>query len=164
VFDRLIYDRTAVLNGEWWRLLSAHLVHMDVIHLSQNLAGLLLILLITVRCAVSPRAFARAIVLAVLLINSALLLMPWIDWYLGLSGVLYALAVFSIGMTYQRAGLLVCLGLIGTVVWQTISSGEALAEAHLMGLMAGQLALVGKREVQSCLISNNNEVPRRCAA
>src|SRR5690606_33885017 len=39
----LRYERADVLAGEWWRLLSGHVVHLGVSHLVLNLAGLVLI-------------------------------------------------------------------------------------------------------------------------
>jgi rhomboid family GlyGly-CTERM serine protease len=37
----LLYDRTALLHGEWWRLWTGHWVHFSVSHLAWNLAVLL---------------------------------------------------------------------------------------------------------------------------
>ena len=39
----LRYERGAVLDGEWWRLLTGHLVHADAAHLAWNLAGAALV-------------------------------------------------------------------------------------------------------------------------
>jgi len=39
----LMWDRAAIDAGQWWRLLTAHLVHLDVRHLLLNIFGLLLI-------------------------------------------------------------------------------------------------------------------------
>jgi len=37
----LLYDRTAILRGEWWRLWTGHWVHFSFSHLAWNLAVLL---------------------------------------------------------------------------------------------------------------------------
>lgn len=37
----LLYDRAAILHGEWWRLWTGHWVHFSVSHLAWNLAVLL---------------------------------------------------------------------------------------------------------------------------
>jgi rhomboid family GlyGly-CTERM serine protease len=37
----LLYERTAILQGEWWRLWSGHWVHFSASHLGWNLAVLL---------------------------------------------------------------------------------------------------------------------------
>src|ERR1700689_3458018 len=39
----LQYDRAAIAAGGWWRLLTAHLVHLDLHHLILNELGLVLI-------------------------------------------------------------------------------------------------------------------------
>src|ERR1700680_2121071 len=38
----LRYDRSAIAAGGWWRLLTAHIVHLDVQHLLLNELGLVL--------------------------------------------------------------------------------------------------------------------------
>src|SRR4051812_3383792 len=43
------YEREAVLNGQYWRLLTGHLVHGSVRHLLLNLAGLGLIAMLFAR-------------------------------------------------------------------------------------------------------------------
>ena len=39
----LRYERGAIASGGWWRLLTAHLVHMDLHHLVLNELGLVLL-------------------------------------------------------------------------------------------------------------------------
>src|SRR5580692_13153055 len=39
----LRYDRGAIAAGGWWRLLTAHIVHLDVHHLILNELGLVLV-------------------------------------------------------------------------------------------------------------------------
>jgi membrane associated rhomboid family serine protease len=39
----LRYERTAIVSCEWWRLVSAHLVHLGWAHLALNAAALLMI-------------------------------------------------------------------------------------------------------------------------
>src|SRR5258708_22871882 len=38
----LRYDRSAIAAGGWWRLLTAHIVHLDIHHLALNELGLVL--------------------------------------------------------------------------------------------------------------------------
>ncbi len=42
VSQLLRYDRSAIAAGGWWRLLTAHIVHLDVHHLVLNELGLVL--------------------------------------------------------------------------------------------------------------------------
>src|SRR5215472_8744792 len=39
----LRYDRAALAAGEWWRLITAHLVHLDLRHALLNCLGLALV-------------------------------------------------------------------------------------------------------------------------
>src|SRR6266436_3351375 len=40
--EALRYDRVALAAGQWWRLLSAHIVHLDLDHAVLNSLGLVL--------------------------------------------------------------------------------------------------------------------------
>lgn len=42
-----MYERRAILRGEFWRLLTSHLVHFDLWHLGYNLSALLMAGLVT---------------------------------------------------------------------------------------------------------------------
>src|SRR5258707_11029811 len=42
VSQLLRYDRSAIAAGGWWRLLTAHIVHLDVHHLLLNELGVVL--------------------------------------------------------------------------------------------------------------------------
>jgi membrane associated rhomboid family serine protease len=39
----LRYERSAVLAGEAWRLVTGHLVHADLVHLGWNVLGVLIV-------------------------------------------------------------------------------------------------------------------------
>ena len=39
--DMLVYDRAEIQNGQWWRLATGHLVHLDLHHLVFNIGALL---------------------------------------------------------------------------------------------------------------------------
>jgi rhomboid family GlyGly-CTERM serine protease len=89
VTEALRYERAAVLDGQWWRLATGHLVHGDAAHLAWNVCGVLLVWWL----------FAREYRLAgwgwVLLASTAaigagfLVFEPQLQWYVGFSGVLH---------------------------------------------------------------------------
>ncbi len=85
----LRYDRTAVLGGQAWRLVSGHLVHADAAHLAWNLAGAALVWWLF------ADEFSRRGWLLVMLASTAaidlgfIFLLPRLEWYVGFSGVLH---------------------------------------------------------------------------
>lgn len=130
----LRYDRAAVADGQWWRLLTAHAVHLSWAHALLNMAGVGL-------CAVLAPALFRARSLAVLLLLLALgvsgllwLGAPQVANYVGFSGVLYGL--FVAGLWPQRRDPLALLALVvvaGWMLWQSLGRPLAAEEALIGG-------------------------------
>lgn len=147
--EMLRYERVAVLeHHEYWRLLTAHLVHGSWQHTWLNLAGLLLLSMLfraTYRCW----QWALITLIAALSIDLGLMyLMPQLLWYVGLSGVLHgilaagAVAWWRIEST-AMATALTCI-LIGKLSWEQWQgalplSGDlpVIVNAHLYGAVGG---------------------------
>ncbi len=91
VVAALRYERAAVAGGQWWRLLSCHLVHFDARHLALNLAGLGLLWWLYVADARPWRWLVVALAAAGAVGGGLYLFAPEVRWYLGLSGVLHGL-------------------------------------------------------------------------
>ncbi len=88
--SRLQYDRTGIAAGEWWRLLSGHLVHLGLAHLLLNLAGLALLWMLFAR-EYTARQWLIIAVLGMVAIDAGLWwLQPSVQWYVGASGLLHA--------------------------------------------------------------------------
>ena len=112
--EALAYQRTAILDGQWWRLWSAHLVHFSARH--ALLDGAVLALLGTV---LEPRLGARRMACAILagapLIGlSLLVLVPDMEHYRGASGLgmLFTAAAGALLWQHERS-LRVWLVLLG---------------------------------------------------
>ncbi len=149
----LRYDREGILNGEIWRALSAHIVHMGWPHLLMNLAGLFLIWALFGRM-LSNRAWGAVLLLAAVTITLGLLFFnTHIRWYVGLSGVLHGMfmagALLSIYAGY-RAEILLLVFIFAKLAWEqlngplpgsaSMAGGNVLVDAHLYGAIAGVLA------------------------
>jgi rhomboid family GlyGly-CTERM serine protease len=148
----LRYERDAVLHaGEYWRLISAHLVHGSVTHLALNLAGLIAIGALFPR-HFSLRAWMGILVCAVVSIDAGFVWNePQLDWYVGLSGVLHGgLAAGAIAWwryeTRPLALALTCV-LVGKLLWEQWQgalplSGDmsVVVDAHLYGAIGGGAA------------------------
>lgn len=149
----LRYDRTALLGGEAWRLLSAHIAHLGWGHLAMNLAGLALIWMLFGRFYTALQ-WSIVTLFCMIGISLALLaLQPEVHWYVGLSGVLHGLFVAGV-LASLAAGYRAELALLGLLVaklaWEQlhgalpgsadIAGGNVLVESHLYGAITGLVA------------------------
>lgn len=87
----LRYDRSGLMDGEVWRVVTAHLVHLNRLHLLLNLLGLLLIC--ELQWGALPLRHAVGLLGLSGMAVSVLLwwLHPELVWYAGLSGALHGL-------------------------------------------------------------------------
>jgi len=156
----LRYARGPILHGEWWRLVSGHLVHFDPMHAVMNMAGLVLLWLLFVADA-RPRQWAIvALVSAVTISLSLWIRHPEVEWYLGLSGVLHGVWAAACIHAFTRwrleafvsAALLVAKLLLeprlGALSTALLGGGlHVVVVAHLYGALGGLLAAVVARFV-----------------
>ncbi len=91
--ELLQWTRYELGQGQWWRLLTGHWVHLGPTHLVLNLAGLLLLgLLFDTR--LPPAWWTGYLLGAPVAISTGLLwATPELDWYQGFSGCLHGLFV-----------------------------------------------------------------------
>lgn len=150
VRDVLGYDRALVQGGEYWRLLSANLVHLGAGHLALDLAGLVLLLLFF-RDVFAPRDWAVASLAGGLAVGAGLwFLNPEVARYVGISGVLHTLLFAGLLLSFRHSPLV--NGLVFAVMaWRLWSEqqpgydvlymhdligGAVLVDAHLYGALA----------------------------
>lgn len=143
------YERYAVLHGEWWRLITAHLLHLGPAHLAMNVAGLLCVLWLcrpvmsagqTLICLL---LYAPAVSLGLLIFN------PGLGWYVGLSGVLHGLLVTAACLLLRTRpeAFLLLTGVLAKLVFEQSGAGQVwsmewlagpvIVDAHLYGVCAG---------------------------
>lgn len=158
----LIFEGNKVLDGEVWRILSSHFYHTNWSHLMMNLLGLAL-LMILFNEVYTLTSFLCVLGLASILIGLGYILFyPANTQYLGLSGVLHALASAGAVMSLNAKRLFAVLFLIGLgvkLVYEfTVGASESLAlmiharvavEAHLIGALSGGLFGVYKLSRQT---------------
>lgn len=149
----LVYQRPAVLQGQVWRLLTAHLVNLSGAHLAWNLAALAAIGLL-VGPALRAAAWLRvALVIALATGLGLLLLRPGVLAMAGLSALLHgllaggALAAAAGGRRLGFALLVVLTAklvaeqLAGPLPWSAAAVGGGIAvDAHLYGALGGLAA------------------------
>ena len=149
----LRYDRSGVLGGEGWRLLTGHLVHGSGRHLLLNIAGLGLVLELVGR-EFSGREWLFVTGTSMVVIDAGfLLLKPELQWYVGLSGVLHgmlaagALAWWRSERPFFAAALSVILvgKLLREHFWGALPlAGDlpVVVDAHLFGAVGGLCAAI----------------------
>jgi rhomboid family GlyGly-CTERM serine protease len=139
----LRFDRAGIAAGGWWRLLTAHIVHLDLHHLILNELGLVLV------WSLFAQDFDAvdwcAIVLAGALGISCGLwwLSPKVTWYVGASGVLHTvMAAGTAKHLAERAWdrWFLFLGLGGKLIWEQSGAPTqplVVVDAHLYGAISG---------------------------
>ncbi|MFL6619371.1 MAG: rhombosortase [Povalibacter sp.] len=147
----LRYEKSAVWNGEYWRLLTGHLVHASAAHLLLNVIGGGLIAGLFPR-EYSVRAWLFILLASVVAIDLGFVLFePQLQWYVGLSGVLHgALAAGAIAWWQHETRALasaLTLVLVGKLCWEQWQgalplSGDmpVIVDAHLYGAVGGLFA------------------------
>ncbi|TDQ43877.1 rhomboid family GlyGly-CTERM serine protease [Permianibacter aggregans] len=152
--ELLRYDRELFVQGEWWRLITANVVHSNGWHWLLNVLSILVQYLLFADTWRAPRWWLIAMVCTPLNILGMHLFTD-INWYVGLSGALYGTAICgSVALLCQRewrVGGVLFVYLNGRIVYEQLTgSPQDLAvlieapvaiDAHLWGLISGYLAL-----------------------
>ena len=146
----LRYERESVLLGEYWRLLSAHFVHLSWAHLFLNLVGLLLGWLIFGE-DYPVRRWGGVFLGSGLAIGFGFLLFdPHLHWYVGLSGVLHGMLAAGLVrwlVSGTREAWWLAALLAAKLVWEQIvgplpfteaaAGGPVIEQSHLYGAIGG---------------------------
>lgn len=148
----LAFDRDSILDGQWWRLLTGHWVHLNGTHLALNVGAFLVIFLIFWRDLTPLNWLFASLFIATGSSLSLLIVHPQIDWYMGLSGLLHGLPVFAAlapKQRYPHTGLIVLALITAKLVIEHVFSsglyfddvigGPVLTIAHVHGALWGTL-------------------------
>lgn len=153
--DWLRFDRDAILHGEVWRLLTAHLAHLTWSHLAMNVAGLWLIWLLFGK-GLSTRYWLLILVGSAVGVSLGLLAFRAdILWYVGLSGVLHGLFISGCLMDLRsgrKDALLLLVLIVIKLAWEQASGplpgseatagGKVVVDAHLYGAICGAVLIL----------------------
>ncbi|MGQ8363803.1 rhombosortase [Glaciecola sp. 1036] len=161
----LEFNRTAIENGQIYRLITAHLVHQNTNHLLLNLAGLtVLILLFSDYCTNSQQLILFLV--CGFVISLSILIFSDLEVYLGLSGCLHGIFAWGVCQDVKKkrkSGWVLAIGLIIKIIYEQFfyqpGTTEKLIEisvavdAHLWGAIAGvifvYISLLLKRDIFS---------------
>jgi len=149
----LRFDRQGIADGEFWRLITGHFVHLGWSHFLLNLLGLLLIwYLVGSHFRVTNWLFVFLVAITGIDVGFWLI-EPQLEWYVGLSGLLHALLAAGVVGGYSKAraeSLVLALVLLGKLGYEQIAGplpgseqstgGAVVVVAHLYGAIAGVVA------------------------
>ena len=149
--EPLRYERAAVAAGEWWRLATAHVVHLGPGHGIMNAAALLLVVWV-MRDLRRTATWLWLALASVVTVDAGLyFVFPDVSWYVGASGALHgifagaALLTAVRGHRVQGAAMLVAIA--AKLAWEWTTGGSVstaagagfpvVIESHLLGACGG---------------------------
>jgi rhomboid family GlyGly-CTERM serine protease len=142
----LRYDRAALAGGEAWRLLTAHVVHLDLRHALLNGCGLVLMWALFAR-DYTGRQWLLVVLGAVVAIDAGLwLLDSTVQWYVGSSGALHGIMAAGVLAHLRRReayGWILAGFLAAKLSWEhwvgpsPLAGGVVVVDAHLYGVIGG---------------------------
>ncbi len=147
----LRYDRVGLAGGEWWRLLTAHVIHLDLEHAALNTLGLVLMWALFAR-DYKPGQWTLIVLAAISAIDLGLWLRDsTVAWYVGSSGALHGVMTAGTLAHLRRhdldgwvlaAFIVVKLGFeqhAGALPFADSGAG-VVVDAHLYGAIGGILS------------------------
>ena len=153
--ELLAWSRAAVAEGEAWRLLSSHFVHLGWSHLVLNVVGLWLVWYLVVDAWRTLEWLLITLVIVAVINLGFWLLEPRLAWYVGLSGVLHGLLTAgAVRDIHERRveGILLAVVLAAKIIYEQAvgplpgseasTGGPVIVAAHLYGVVGGLLAAV----------------------
>ena len=146
--EALRYDRAGLAAGQWWRLLSAHIVHLDFDHAALNSLGLVLMWALFAR-DYRPGQWLAIVLGSVAAIDAGLWLRDsTIAWYVGSSGALHGvMAAGTLAHLRRRDldGWILAAFIVLKLAYEqsagalpfTDSHAGVVVDAHLFGTIGG---------------------------
>jgi rhomboid family GlyGly-CTERM serine protease len=144
----LRYDRAALAAGQWWRLLSAHIVHLDFDHAVLNSLGLVLMWALFAR-DYRPRQWLLIVLGSIAAIDAGLWLRDsTVAWYVGSSGALHGImAAGTLAHVRRRDldGWILAVFIVVKLAYEqsagalpfSQSHAGVVVDAHLFGALGG---------------------------
>ena len=154
----LSFDRESLAAGQWWRLLSAHFVHLDLEHTVLNCLGVLLMWALFAR-DYSPWRWVAIYCGSCFAVSAGLwFASPDVPWYVGASGALHGVMTAGTIAHLRRRdldGWILTAAIIAKLSYEQLvgplpfAGPNTIADAHLYGAIGGvvlALLLKSRRE------------------
>lgn len=146
------YDRYFIEAGQWYRLITAHFVHLNEMHLLMNMLGVVLVIIFFSGHLRLQHWLGLILISAVFVSGGLYFFNADVHRYVGLSGVLHALfiaAAFAEIRRYPLSGWLLLIVLVLKLAWEqkygampgseSMIKGNVVVDSHLYGAIAGLL-------------------------
>ena len=150
LLHRLEYQRDKIPQGEWWRLISCHFVHLSIQHSLGNALGIVLIWLISLTSPHTRPGIGSMLISGAAIGIGLHILATDLPQYAGFSGILHGLLMLTAMRVAQDTPeyYLFILALCCKVAWeftpwydeyalQTVIGGRVEYRAHALGLASG---------------------------
>ena len=159
VRNSLSFDRQQIAAGQWWRVLTAHFVHLGPEHALLNGLGVVLMWALFAR-DYSPWRWAAIYLGAALAISAGLwFLDPQVEWYVGSSGTLHGVMTAGTLAHLRRRdldGWILAIFIVAKLLYEQLAgsmpfagAAHTIVNAHLYGAVGGfalALLLKSRRE------------------
>lgn len=152
--DSLAFDRVAIIEGEYWRLGTCHLTHLDNMHGLMNAVGFGLVTAVLLDFLRPAMLLASASIIAGT-ISAASVLLVAESSYAGFSGILYGLAAMAVFALARRmpwlataVGVVLVAGVVTAFAdWRRPWTADIAIHTHLIGMAAGAAIGVWTRRI-----------------
>lgn len=148
------YDYALIGDGDYWLLLTGNVVHMNWSHWGLNMLGLCIVAYFFSAYASVFRWMFVVIVSSIFVGLGLYWLNPEVTTYVGLSGVLHGLFIYSAVHEmrfYSTSGYVLMALLVGKLIWESmfgalpgseeITAIHVVTESHLYGAIGGGLSV-----------------------
>ena len=147
-----IYKRSAIYDGEVWRLVTGHFFHTNFNHLLLNIVALIMLWSLHSKFYQNKSYAVLTLISGLFVSISILTLDPEMEQYVGLSGILHA--VFTWGALQDikakdKTGYLLLAGVIVKIIYEQMGGSNEFTQnliaapvainAHLYGVIVGAI-------------------------
>lgn len=156
----LVYHYDLINQGQWWRLVTGHLLHTNLQHLLLNLSALMLLLMLHGKFYHSKQLVVFFIFNAIFISLGLFYFEPSLTQYVGLSGVLHGLFIYGALCDIKggdKTGWLLLIGAMlkigheqifgASIDIEQLISAHVAINAHLFGAIAGGIFFISVQKM-----------------